>query len=52
MDKHIARTIADRLTWTRVWLCIPITALAWLDLKWWVFGLYIAAALTDFLDQD
>jgi phosphatidylglycerophosphate synthase len=50
MDKHIARTIADRLTWTRVWLCIPITALAWLDLKWWVFGLYIAAALTDFLD--
>ena len=50
MDKHTARAIADQLTWARVWLCIPITALAWLDLKWWVFAVYIAAALTDILD--
>ena len=28
----------------------PITVLAWYELKWWVFGLYIAAALTDVLD--
>lgn len=29
---------------------IPITILAWYGLRWWVFGLYIAAALTDLLD--
>ena len=29
---------------------MPITLLAWYDFKWWVFGLYIAAALTDLFD--
>ena len=29
---------------------MPITVLAWHQLKWWVFGLYIAAAFTDLLD--
>ena len=29
---------------------MPITLLAWYDFKWWVFGLYIASALTDFFD--
>jgi len=29
---------------------VPITVLAWYELRWWVFGLYIAAALTDLLD--
>ena len=29
---------------------LPITLLAWYDFKWWVFGLYIAAALTDLFD--
>jgi hypothetical protein len=29
---------------------LPITILAWYDVRWWVFGLYIAAALTDLLD--
>ena len=50
MDRNIARTIADSLTWSRVWSALPITILAWYELKWWVFGLYIAAALTDLLD--
>ncbi|MDH5617359.1 MAG: CDP-alcohol phosphatidyltransferase family protein [Gammaproteobacteria bacterium] len=50
MDKDTARTIADQLTWARIWLCLPITALAWFDLKEWVVGVYIVAALTDFLD--
>lgn len=50
MDKNTARTIADQLTWARIWLALPITACAWLDLRWWVFGLYIVAALTDLLD--
>ena len=29
---------------------IPITILAWYELKWWVLALYIAAVLTDFFD--
>ncbi len=50
MNKNTARKIADGLTWARVWSAVPITFLAWLDLRWWVFGLYIAAALTDLFD--
>ena len=50
MDKKTARRIADGLTWARVWSAIPITLAAWYGLGWWVFGLYIAAALTDLLD--
>jgi len=50
MDKNIARTIADSLTWARIFSVAPITLLAWYNMKWWVFGLYIAAALTDLLD--
>ena len=50
MDRNTARAIADRLTWSRVWSALPITVLAWYELKWWVLGLYIAAALTDLLD--
>jgi phosphatidylglycerophosphate synthase len=50
MNKHTARTIADQLTWARIWLVVPITACAWFDLRWWVFGLYIVAALTDLFD--
>ena len=50
MNKKTARTIADALTWARMVSVVPITALALYDLKWWVFGLYIAAALTDLLD--
>ena len=50
MDKETARTLADSLTWARVWSAVPITVLAWYELTWWVFGLYIAAALTDRLD--
>ena len=50
MNKITARKIADALTWSRVWSVVPITLLAWYGLKWWVFGIYIAAALTDFFD--
>jgi phosphatidylglycerophosphate synthase len=50
MDNGTARTIADGLTWARVWLALPITVLALYDFRWWVFGLYIAAALTDLFD--
>ncbi len=50
MNKHVARTIADALTWMRILSVVPITVLALYDLRWWVFGLYIAAALTDLLD--
>jgi len=50
MDKNLARTIADSLTWARIFSIVPLTLLAWYDLKWWVFGLYIAAALTDLFD--
>lgn len=50
MDKQAARKIADALTWSRVVSVVPITLLAWYELKWWVFALYIAASLTDLLD--
>jgi phosphatidylglycerophosphate synthase len=50
MDKKSARKIADALTWTRIVSVVPITILAWYDFRWWVLGLYIAAALTDLLD--
>ncbi len=49
-DEHTARRIADALTWSRVILVIPITLLAWFGFRWWVFGLYIAGALTDYFD--
>ncbi|MCH8250171.1 MAG: CDP-alcohol phosphatidyltransferase family protein [Proteobacteria bacterium] len=50
MNKNTARKIADMMTWARVFSVVPITVLAWYELKWWVFGLYIAASLTDLLD--
>ncbi len=50
MDKNTARTLADSLTWARIVSVVPITVLAWYNLKWWVFGLYIAAVLTDLFD--
>lgn len=50
MDKQTARNIADALTWSRIFSVVPITLLAWYELTWWVFALYIAASLTDFLD--
>lgn len=50
MNKNTARTIADALTWARIVSVVPITVLAWYELKWWVLGLYIAGALTDLLD--
>ena len=50
MDKKTARTVADGLTWSRILSAIPITIAASYGLTWWVFGLYIAAALTDLLD--
>ena len=50
MDKQTARTVADGLTWSRILSAIPITIAASYGLTWWVFGLYIAAAMTDLLD--
>jgi phosphatidylglycerophosphate synthase len=50
MNKDTARKIADGLTWARIVSVVPITVLAWYQLKWWVFGIYAAAALTDLLD--
>jgi len=50
MNKDTARKIADGLTWARIWSAVPITVLALYQLKWWVFALYIAAALTDLFD--
>ena len=50
MDRSTARTIADGLTWARIWSAIPITIAAWYELTWWVLGLYAAAAVTDLLD--
>jgi len=50
MDKSTARKIADALTWARIWSVVPITVAAYYGLTWWVFGLYIAAALTDLAD--
>jgi phosphatidylglycerophosphate synthase len=50
MDRTRARRIADAFTWARIWSALPITLFAWYGLRWWVLGLYIAAALTDLAD--
>ncbi len=50
MNRETARTIADALTWSRIVSVVPITVFAAYGFKWWVFGTYIAAALTDLLD--
>jgi phosphatidylglycerophosphate synthase len=50
LNLQTARKIADALTWSRIASVVPITVLAWYGLEWWVFGVYIAAALTDFFD--
>jgi len=50
MNKDTARKIADALTWSRIVSVVPITLLAWYELRWWVFAIYIAAVLTDLLD--
>lgn len=50
MSPASARRIADALTWARLLSVAPITALALLQFRWWVFALYIGAALTDLLD--
>lgn len=50
MDKQAARRIADALTWSRIASVVPISVLAVYGLKWWVFGIYVAAAMTDLLD--
>lgn len=50
MKRSTARIIADALTWSRIFSVIPITILAVFGLKWWVFGVYTAAAVTDGLD--
>jgi phosphatidylglycerophosphate synthase len=50
MNKDTARKIADGLTWARIVSVVPITVLAWYELKWWVFAFYAAASLTDLLD--
>lgn len=50
MNRDTARTIADSLTWARILSIAPVTALAWYELEWWVLGVYIPAALTDWLD--
>ena len=41
MNKDTARKIADALTWARVVSVVPITKLAWYELRWWVFALYV-----------
>jgi phosphatidylglycerophosphate synthase len=50
MNKNTARKIADGLTWSRIASVVPITILAWYELRWWVLVLYVAAALTDLFD--
>ena len=50
MTKDTARTIADALTWARIASVVPISILAWYEFRWWVFGLYIAASVTDYFD--
>lgn len=50
MKPETARTVADALTWSRIFSIIPITVLAAFGLKWWVLGIYIAAAITDWFD--
>ena len=50
VPEKLARTIADALTWARIVSVVPITLFALNGDRWWVFGLYIAAALTDLFD--
>jgi len=50
LNENTARTIADALTWARIVSVVPITILAWYQLKWWVLAIYLVAALTDLLD--
>jgi hypothetical protein len=50
MDKATARKLADALTWSRVFSIVPLTALAWYDLRGWFLGVYAVAALTDLAD--
>ena len=50
MKPGTARTLANAFTWARVISVVPITIVAVYQLRWWVFGLYIAASLTDLLD--
>ena len=50
MNKNTARKLADGLTWSRIASVVPITILAWYELRWWVLVLYVAAALTDLFD--
>ena len=50
MNTSNARTIADGLTWVRIISALPITFFAAADLRWWVFGVYAVASLTDFFD--
>ena len=50
MNKDTARTIADALTYGRIFSVVPLTVLAWYDLRWWFFGVYTVSALTDLLD--
>jgi len=50
IDKITARRLADALTWTRIWSVVPLTVLAWFELRWWFLGAYIVAALTDLFD--
>lgn len=42
--------IADGLTWCRILSTVPITILVLAEMRWWVFGVYIAASLTDAFD--
>ena len=50
MRPETARIVADTLTWSRIFSIIPITVLAVYGLKWWVLGIYIVAAITDWFD--
>ncbi|MDX1517275.1 MAG: CDP-alcohol phosphatidyltransferase family protein [Woeseiaceae bacterium] len=50
MKSTTARWVADALTWSRIVSVVPITILAVYELEWWVFGVYVAAALTDWFD--
>jgi phosphatidylglycerophosphate synthase len=50
MKEQAARKIADGLSWARLFSIVPIGVLAVMQLKWWVLGLHIPAALTDLAD--
>lgn len=50
MNKQTARTIADGLTWARLFSIIPISIFIIAEMQRWVLALYLLAALTDLLD--